>query len=75
VCEAAAIIENLEVLKWAREHNCPWDSETCRAAAWVGNKVVLRWAREHGCPEDWDDGGASEEEDESEVEHTSEEED
>jgi hypothetical protein len=41
------------VLRWAREHHCPWDERTCRSAAAGGHLDVLRWAREHHCP--WDD--------------------
>jgi len=40
------------VLKWAREHDCPWSKTTCRVAASEGHLEVLKWAREHGCP--WD---------------------
>jgi hypothetical protein len=41
---------HLEVLKWARENDCPWDEETCAFAAQVGHLDVLKWARENGCP-------------------------
>jgi hypothetical protein len=51
----AAVSGLLEVLKWEREHNCPWDSETCRAAAANGHTEVMQWALEHGCPEVPDD--------------------
>jgi len=27
---------HLEVLKWAREHNCPWDDMTCTCAVGGG---------------------------------------
>ena len=40
----------LEVLKWARAHDCPWDEETCSYAAGGGHLEVLQWAREHHCP-------------------------
>ena len=43
---------HLEVLKWARENDCPWDEYTCRAAAKGGHLETLKWARENGCP--WD---------------------
>jgi hypothetical protein len=49
-CARAARNGHLEVLKWAREHDCPWDEITCSLAAWGGHKEVLRWARAHGCP-------------------------
>jgi len=38
------------VLRWAREHHCPWDKWTCAFAARGGHLDVLRWAREHHCP-------------------------
>ena len=28
-CEAAAEGGHLDVLRWAREHHCPWDANTC----------------------------------------------
>jgi len=44
---------HLEVLKWAREHNCPWHGEdVCSDAAGGGHLEVLQWARDHDCP--WD---------------------
>jgi hypothetical protein len=41
----------LEVLKWAKEQGCDWDSYTCAYAAAGGHLETLVWAREHGC--DW----------------------
>ena len=41
------------MLKWAREHGCPWDEETCGYAVMRGHFEVLKWARENGCP--WDE--------------------
>jgi len=38
------------VLKWAREHDCPWDEQTCAYADQYGHLEVLKWAREHDCP-------------------------
>jgi len=53
---------HLEVMKWAREHGCPWvevddvDAEyimiCCAGAAVGGHLEVLKWLREHDCP--WD---------------------
>ena len=43
---------NLDVLKWAREYDCPWNEETCESAALVGNLQILKWAVERGCV--WD---------------------
>ena len=47
---AAARHGQLEVLKWAREHDCPWNHRTCEAAAEGGHTELLQWARVHGCP-------------------------
>jgi len=38
------------VLKWAREHGCPWNEGTCARAARGGHLNVLRWAWEHDRP-------------------------
>ena len=51
-CEKIATGGNLEVLRWAREHGCPWGVDTCAGAAGGGHLEVLQWAREHGCR--WD---------------------
>jgi len=40
-------------LRWAREHDCPWDEWTCAYAAKGGHLEVLKWAREQHCPWDW----------------------
>jgi membrane-associated PAP2 superfamily phosphatase len=48
-CRSAA--EGGHVLKWARAHDCPWDSVVCSAAALRGHLVeVLKWARDQDCP-------------------------
>ena len=38
------------MLRWLREHNCPWGEATCTDAARMGHLDVLKWAREHDCP-------------------------
>ncbi|GFH47601.1 hypothetical protein CTEN210_04076 [Chaetoceros tenuissimus] len=40
----------LKVLKWLREHDCPWDEKTCSSAAENDNMKALKWARNNGCP-------------------------
>ncbi|KAJ8609837.1 hypothetical protein CTAYLR_008124 [Chrysophaeum taylorii] len=52
VCHTAARAGQLEVLKWARANDCPWDWRTCANAACRGHLEVLKWARANGCP--WD---------------------
>ena len=49
-CAQAAEGGHLEVLRWAREHHCPWNEVTCYYAAAGGHLDVLQWARAHGCP-------------------------
>ena len=48
----AASNGHLDVLKWARENGCKWNSLTCAYAAENGHLNVLKWARENGC--EWD---------------------
>ena len=52
ICVNSAKNGHLEVLKWARENGCDWNSLTCAYAAENGHLEVLKWARENGC--DWD---------------------
>ena len=48
-CFLAALGAHLEVLKWAWEQCCPWNSSVCWCAAEGGHLEVMQWAREHGC--------------------------
>jgi hypothetical protein len=43
--------EYLKVLQWAREHDCPWDSQTRQCDVAFGHLEVLTWLDEHGAPE------------------------
>ena len=52
ICETLAGGGHLEVLRWAWEHDAPWDKWTCTSAALGGHLEVLLWARERDCP--WD---------------------
>jgi hypothetical protein len=38
------------VLKWAREHHCPWSEHTSTYAAAGGHLEVLKWALMSNCP-------------------------
>jgi len=38
------------VLRWVREHGCPWDSVTRALAAVHVQPEVLRWLDEHCAP-------------------------
>jgi hypothetical protein len=46
-CAYAARFGHLEVLRWAREHHCPWTSNTCMHATRAGQLEVLQWVREN----------------------------
>jgi hypothetical protein len=53
VLRPAAQGGNLEVLRWAREHGCPWDETEgihpgLSGAALAGHLQVMRWAGERG---------------------------
>jgi hypothetical protein len=52
-CSAAALFGNVELLRWLREHDCPWDEESCRRAAAFEHFETLKWLRQHHCP--WDE--------------------
>ena len=41
---------HLDVIKWARANDCPWDEDICSLAAQRGHLDVLKWARANGCP-------------------------
>ena len=65
-CSEAAGAGELECLRFAREHGCPWNSYTCGKAVEAmpypeeevddgqggggGALACLRWVRAHGCP-------------------------
>ena len=49
LCMWAAGAGQLEILKWLRENDFPWDSETCEFAAMNGHLEVLQRARARGC--------------------------
>jgi hypothetical protein len=53
LCTFAAKLGQLEVLKWSRENDLPWNERKSDEAACNGHLEVLQWARENGCP--WDE--------------------
>ena len=52
LCPAAAMHGDLELLKWARLNNYPWNEATTLLAAKYDHLEVLKWAHSEGCP--WD---------------------
>ncbi len=54
LCSRAADSGSIEMLKFLREKNVPWNEDTCEFAAQAGNLKILKWARDHGCP--WNEG-------------------
>ncbi|PNH01918.1 Ankyrin repeat domain-containing protein, partial [Tetrabaena socialis] len=49
VLEAAAGAGQLEVCRWLRQHDCPWDASAPDAAAGAGHKEVCEWLLTEGC--------------------------
>ena len=45
----AASAGSMEMLRWLKDQECPWDSLACNGAA---SLEVLQWLRSNGCP--WD---------------------
>ena len=52
VCDFAARRGSLRLLKWTRENNLVWSTNTCCCAALKGQLPVLQYLHENGCP--WD---------------------
>lgn len=52
VCDAAAAIGRLDLLRCARRLGCPWGS-VCSKAAAGGHLNILKFARANGCPINW----------------------
>ena len=44
---------HLHILKYVREHGCPWNEDTINDAASGNSLECLKYAHENGCP--WDD--------------------
>jgi len=41
---------HFDIVKWAREEGCPWDTGTYSAAIRSGNYDLWIWVNENGCP-------------------------
>jgi hypothetical protein len=50
LCKWAALQGQLEILKWLRENDFPWDEKTCTRAVRGGHLEVLQWLRANSCP-------------------------
>jgi hypothetical protein len=50
VCNKAARRGSLRLLKWARENNLDWSTDTCYYAACNGHLPALQYLHENGCP-------------------------
>ena len=57
VCEHAARLGSVRLLKWTRENNLDWDEITCTYAAMNGELPALQYLHENGCP--WDEDTCS----------------
>ena len=53
LCNYAALRGSVRLLKWMRENNLAWNSNTCSAAASKGHLPALQYLHENGCP--WDE--------------------
>ena len=52
VCSYAACLGSVRLLKWVRENNLEWGTDTCYYAAADGHLSALKYLHENGCP--WD---------------------
>ena len=50
LCDEAAEVGSLRLLKWARVNNFAWRAETCLRAAAHGHLPALKYLHENGCP-------------------------
>jgi hypothetical protein len=50
VCNYAAALGSLRLLKWTRENNLAWSANTCANAALNGRLPVIKYLHENGCP-------------------------
>ena len=50
LCAIAARSGWLNVLKWARENDCPWNLETFEATVYRNDRNMFDWITEHDCP-------------------------
>jgi hypothetical protein len=52
-CAATAYKNNLDLLKFLHQQNCPWNNLTCAAAANTGSLECLKYAHQNGCEMDY----------------------
>jgi hypothetical protein len=52
VCDCAAQLGSVRLLKWTRVNNLDWSAHTCFLAAANGHLPALQYLHENGCP--WD---------------------
>jgi len=50
VCDYAARLGSVRLLKWARVNNFAWSACTCSQAAYYGHLPALKYLHENGCP-------------------------
>jgi hypothetical protein len=54
ICCGAAKGNHLDILKWLRLNNCPWDYRVCHISVKNGNNDLCIWAIKNGCDHDPD---------------------
>lgn len=52
LCMSAALNNRLDMLKWMRKRDFPWDTGVTLVAAYGGHLELFKWAIMNGCP--WD---------------------
>jgi hypothetical protein len=52
--QAAAERGDLKILRWARDHGCPWDERLVEKALEAGRTHIAQWAVDNGCACDVD---------------------
>lgn len=50
LCEDAVLMNSFEMLLYAREKGCQWNSKVFDTAASVGNLKIIKYIHENGCP-------------------------
>ena len=53
VCNLAAALGSVRLLKWTRVNNRDWSTQTCSSAAASGHLPALQYLHENGCPWHW----------------------
>lgn len=50
VFETAVRSNKLDIVKWMKDQNCPWNSEVFNSAIRIQNFEIIKWLKKEGCP-------------------------